>query len=176
MPFDAWQIDFEGAAKTRMNPQQQMDVESVDYRFGLLWTAKIENVSYKFGYSHVSSHGGDEFLLQTAGNIRRNFVRDSIMPGISAQVTPELRLYREVAYSFSVKGGTRPWQFQFGSEYAPLVSRPTSGGPFFARNVQLREAVNYKAGIATMTGWQWKGPDSGRTLRVGLQYFNGPTN
>ena len=26
-----------------------------------------------------------------------------------------------------------------------------------------------------MTGWQWTGPESGRTMRVGLQYYNGPS-
>lgn len=176
LPVDAWQIDFEGAAMTRMNPQLQMDVESVDYRFGLLWTAKQQNVSYKLGYFHVSSHVGDEFLLKTTEDARRNFVRESLVLGTSIQATPEIRWYGEVAYGFSVSGGARPWQFQFGSEYAALVSRPMRGGPFVAWNVQMREEVNFEAGATIMAAWQWKGTESGRTLRLGLQYFNGPTN
>lgn len=172
--LDVWQIDLEGAAMPRLNPHLQMDVESVDYRFGLLWTGKRDNVAFKFGYFHTSSHVGDEYLLENPTFERINFVRESLVLGSSVQATPEFRYYGEAAYAVSVSGGARPWQFQFGGEYAAIAERPTRGAPFSAINVQLREEVDYAAGITLMTGWQWKGPESGRTMRVGLQYYNGP--
>lgn len=174
--LDAWQIDLEGAAMPRLNPHLHMDVESIDYRFGLLWTGKLDNVAFKFGYFHMSSHVGDEYLLKNPTFERVNFVRESLVLGTSVQATPELRYYGEVAWANSVKGGAKPWQFQLGAEYAAIAERPTRGTPFSAVNVHLREEVDFAAGVTVMTGWQWKGPDSGRTFRVGLQYFNGPSN
>lgn len=174
--LDAWQIDLEGAAMPRLNPHLHMDVESVDYRFGLLWTGKKGNVAFKFGYFHMSSHVGDEYLLKNPTFQRINFVRESLVLGSSVQATPEFRYYGEVAWANSVKGGAKPWQFQLGAEYSAIAERPTRGAPFSAVNVHLREEVDFAAGVTAMTGWQWKGPESGRTMRVGLQYYNGPSN
>ncbi len=174
--LDAWQVDVEGAAMPRLDPQQQMDVESVNYRFGLLWTAKRDNVAYKFGYFHTSSHVGDEFLLKNPAFTRVNFVRESLVLGTSVQASPALRYYGEVGWAIAATGGAKPWQFQFGAEYSPLAPVQTQGAPFSAVNIQLREEVNYAAGVTLMTGWQWKDREFGRTFRVGWQYFNGPTN
>lgn len=173
--LDAWQIDLEGAAMTRLAPQQQMDVESADYRFGLLWTGKRDNWAFKAGYFHMSSHVGDEYLLKNPTFERINFVRESLVLGASVQATDELRYYGEVAWANSVKGGAKPWQFQLGAEYAPIAERPTRGAPFSAVNIDLREEVDFSAGVTAMAGWQWKGPESGRTMRLGLQYYNGPS-
>ena len=174
--LDAWQIDLEGAAMPRLNPHLHMDVESVDYRFGLLWTGKRDNLAFKFGYFHVSSHVGDEFLLKNPSYKRDNFFRESLVLGASLQATPEVRCYGEVAWATSVKGGAQPWQFQIGAEHSSIAEHATQGAPFSAVNVHLREEVDFAAGLTAMTGWQWKGPESGRSMRVGMQYYNGPTN
>ncbi len=173
--LDAWQIDLEGAVMTRLDPQQHMDVESADYRFGLQWTGKQDDWAFKFGYFHMSSHVGDEYLLKNPTFERVNFVRESLVFGTSLQTTQQLRYYGEVAWATSVKGGAKPWQFQLGAEYAAIAEQPTRGAPFSAVNVQLREEVDFAAGVTAMTGWQWTGPESGRTMRVGLQYYNGPS-
>lgn len=176
LDIDSCQIDLEGAAIPRLNPHLKMDVESTDFRFGLLWTALRDNVSYKIGYFHVSSHVGDEYLLKNPMFERRNFVRESFVFGRSSQVSPEVRTYGEFAWAFMAGGGAKPIQLQTGAEYAPIATSAKRGAPFSAINLQLRQEVGYAAGTNLMTGWQWKGPDSGRAFRCGLQYFNGPTN
>lgn len=176
LSLDAWQVDLEGAALPRLNPESQMDVESVDYRFGLLWTGKRDNIAVKFGYFHVSSHVGDEYLIRNPTFQRMNFVRESLVLGTSVQATSDLRYYGEVAWAMATNGGAKPWQFQFGSEYAEQSERPGRPAPFSAINIQLREEVGFAAGVTVMSGWQWTGPESGRTMRIGLQYFNGPSN
>ncbi len=176
LAINAWQIDLEGAVTTRMDPQQHMDVESADYRFGLLWTAKQENVAWKFGYFHISSHTGDEYLIKHPGFDRINFVRESLIFGTSIQATPNLRVYGETAYALSTKGGAKPWQFQFGGELAALQKSDLDGAPFAAANVQLRQEVDFEPGVTLMTGWQWTGNESQKTWRVGLQYYNGRSN
>ena len=174
--LDAWQIDLEGAALTRLNPELHMDVESVDYRFGLLWTGKQDQLAYKFGYFHLSSHVGDEYLLKNPTFERINFVRESVIFGTSFQATPERRYYGELAWATSVKGGAKPWQFQLGAEHSETAKIPTRGAPFSAVNLQFRQETNFASGVTVMTGWQWKGPESGCSFRVGLQYYNGPSN
>ncbi len=174
--LDVWQIDLEGAALPRLDPQLQMDVESIDYRFGLLWTARQDNVAFKFGYFHISSHVGDEFLSKNPDFQRDNFVRESLIVGSTLNPTPNVRLYGEFAWAFAYSGGARPLQFQLGAEHTSLPDSPGHGAPFSAVNLQLRQEVNYAAGVTAMSGWQWTGPDSGRTMRVGLHYYNGPTN
>ncbi len=173
---EVWQIDLEGAALARLDPQLQMDVESIDYRFGLLWTARHENWAFKFGYFHISSHVGDEFLIKNPDFQRINFVRENLILGTSLYPTPQTRLYGEFGWAFEYSGGARPLQFQFGAEHSSVPETPERGAPFSALNVQLRQEVGYAAGVTAMSGWQWTGPDSGRTMRIGFQYFNGPTN
>jgi hypothetical protein len=45
--------------------------------------------------------------------------------------------------------------------------------PFLAVNGELREEVDFGGGVNAMAGWQLTGPQSRRTLRFGLQYYNG---
>lgn len=79
--LDAWQLDVEGAVLVRLDPQEQMDLESSDYRFGLQWTGKRDNLALKFGYFHVSSHVGDEYIVRFPTFRRINYVRESLVLG-----------------------------------------------------------------------------------------------
>jgi hypothetical protein len=174
--FEKWQIDLEGAAMPRLNIQQFMDVESIDYRFGLLWTARQQNFSAKFGYYHISSHAGDEYLIKNPGFQRINYVRESLVAGLSTYLHPEVRTYGEAAWAFEHTGGAEPWLFQLGMEYSSERAARPHGAPFCAANVMLRQETSFAPGTTLMTGWQWIGPQSGRSFRMGLQYFQGPTN
>ena len=71
-----WQLDFEGAVMPRLDVLGAMDVESVDYRFGLLSTQSDGPTALKFGYYHISSHAGDEYLIRNPGIDRINYVRE----------------------------------------------------------------------------------------------------
>ncbi|MEZ6123970.1 MAG: DUF1207 domain-containing protein [Planctomycetaceae bacterium] len=176
LPVDVWQIDMEGSTKTRLNPHQQEDLESADYRFGLLWTGRRDNLSLKFGYFHVSSHVGDEYMVRHPTFERINFVRESLIWGASAQLNDNVRTYGEFAYAFHTSGGADKWQFQFGSEFAATPKFGRTGAPFLAANMQLREETDYQAGTNIIAAWQWKGRETGHAFRLGAEYFNGPTN
>lgn len=176
MDLDAWQIDIEGAAMVRLDPQEKMDLEAADYRFGLLWTGQRDNVSYKFGYFHTSSHVGDEFLIKNPTFQRINYVKESLIFGTSVQATEEWRMYGELAYGVIATGGAKPFQLQLGTEYAKQALRPTLGAPFVALNVEMRQEVDFTPGLSILTGWQWRNPETAKAFRVGLQFFNGPSN
>ncbi len=170
---EGWQWDFEGGVITRLNLRQSEDVEAADYRFGTLLTHSEGRWSTKFGYFHISSHVGDEFLLRNPNFERINYVTESLVGGRSYQYTDDLRLYGEMVVAFKVSDGAKPLQFQMGAEYTPRASHPMSGAPFAAVNLDLRQSVEYRPGFNLQTGWMWESPESGRRMRLGMQYYNG---
>lgn len=169
---EGWQVDIEGAAFPRLTLEEDRDLVSVDFRFGIPITFRQGQFETKFAYYHLSSHLGDEYSIRHPGVTRINFSRDALVWGVAFYPFQDARMYAEVGWAFCYDGGTRPWEFQFGIDYSPL--RPTGliGAPFFAVNGHLRQEVDFGGGFTLQTGWQWRG-DTGRLARVGLQYFNG---
>ncbi len=171
-----WQWDLEGAVMTRLDLLHAEDVESMDYRFGTEITAAEGPWAAKFGYFHISSHVGDEYLVRNPTFKRLNYVTESLILGGSYKPIESIRLYGEFAYSFHTAGGAKPFQFQTGAEYTPFATSIWHGAPFAAVNLQFREAVDYDVSTTLQLGWSFLGPDSGHRLRFGAQYGDGPTS
>ena len=152
------------------------DVESTDYRFGTEITAGEGPWAMKFGYFHVSSHVGDEYVIRNPTFQRINYVTESWVLGFSYTAADTVRVYGEMANSFSASGGAKRYQFQTGMEYTPIAKIPRFGAPFVAVNLDFRQSVNYDPATTAQVGWSFQGPDSDRRLRFGLQYANGPTS
>lgn len=171
---EGWQIDLEGAALARVAPTEpSAPLQGTDYRAGVQWTRRTGGTAYKAGYYHLSSHVGDEYLLLNPGFNRINYVRDSLVFGVTRDVTPDAQIYGEIGYALGADGGAEPLEFQFGAQYNPIADTGLRGAPFAAVNVHLREEVDFGGGINVMAGWRWRGAQSGRLLRIGLQYYNG---
>ena len=122
-PFlpEGWQLDIEGAAFPRL-AETSLDLIATDYRFGIPLTSRRGPYQWKLAFYHLSSHVGDEYLLNTApGFDRINFSRNAMVLGLGYFVTADLRLYAETGYGFLNDGGNQPWEFQFGAEYRPFV-------------------------------------------------------
>lgn len=169
-----WQLDLEGAALPRIDPTLvSTPLESCDYRVGMQWTRRRGAVAVKVGYYHISSHLGDEFLLNNPGFVRLNYVRDSLIFGVMRDVTPDVQVYGEVGYAVGVSDGAEPLEVQFGVQYLPIADTGLRGSPFAAINAHLREDVDFGGGVNIEAGWRWRGALSGHVLRVGLQYYNG---
>ncbi len=168
-----FQLDIEGGALVRLNPDINTDVEATDFRFGLIGTWRDGPWATKWGYYHISSHLGDEFLLRNPGFPRLNYVRDSAIAGVSYDVTPTVRLYGEAAYAIGNQGGALPLEFQYGVEYS---SRQTTWwAPFAGVNGHTREDNDWKTSINIVGGMQFRGAQSQRRLRLGVQYYEGPS-
>ena len=170
-----WQVDVEGAAILRLDPNEEMDVRSVDFRAGIPLSIAWGAHRIKLAYYHLSSHIGDEFLIKNPGFVRRNYVRDAIVLGYSRYLSERVRVYGEASWAFYADISD-PWQFQFGYEYAP--TRPTGilGAPFFAINGQLRQEVDFGGTTTVHTGWAWRGARAGRLLRTGLFFQTGKSH
>jgi len=171
-----WQLDMEGAVFARLTPEEKDDLDASDYRFGVPFTWSDGQNAAKFGYYHISSHLGDEFLLKNPDYPRNNYVRDGLLWGLSREMTPETRIYGEAGWAFSTDGGAKPWEFHFGSEYARRSVDERKAAPFAAIHANLREEFNYDGNLNVLAGWQWLGRESGRAFRVALQYFRGKSS
>ncbi|MDR1923143.1 MAG: DUF1207 domain-containing protein [Planctomycetaceae bacterium] len=174
---EGFQIDVEGSAHLRMDYDRQRDMDAMDYRFSLPITFGNKIWQIRTGYFHVSSHLGDERMIRlNAANLphkRINYVRESIVLGISYRVKPSMRVYFEIDYSTWLGELTRPWHFQFGAEYSsPYPVANLSCSPFAAVNVQLLQERSYDGNITIQAGLQWRN-NNGNLFRIGLQYFRG---
>jgi hypothetical protein len=173
-PANAWQIDLEAAALARVSPSEaSAPLQATDYRIGIQWTRRTGPFAYKAGYYHISSHVGDEYLIANPGFTRINYVRDSLVFGVTRDVVPDAQVYGEIGYAIGADGGAEPLEFQFGAQYNPTRDTGLRGAPFAAVNVHLRQEVDFGGGINMMAGWRWRNAENGRLLRVGLQYYNG---
>lgn len=169
---EGWQIDVEGAAFPRLDLENDRDLVSTDFRFGIPLTARCGRWEGKFGYYHLSSHLGDEYMVRYNTLDRINFVRDTLVLGVAFYPHPDWRLYSEAGWAFYTGGGSQPWEFQFGIDASSAEPTGICGGPFFTVNGRIREELDYGGNFTMQTGWQWRGR-TGRVARTGLQYFNG---
>lgn len=172
---EGFQLDMEGGAFARVDPTlESAPLEATDFRFGLIGTWRFGPLATKFGYYHLSSHAGDEFLLNNPGFVRVNYVRDSLLWGVSYDMTEDVRLYSEVGYAVGHEGGALPLEFQFGMEYSPMDCHAFRGAPFGAINGHFREDFDWIGSVNVVAGWQWRGPESKHALRLGFQFYSGP--
>jgi hypothetical protein len=167
-----WQFDIEGAAFPRMDLEHSEDLVASDYRAGMLLTTRQGPWEAKFGYYHLSSHIGDEYLILHPLFPRINYVRESLVAGVAFYLNPSLRLYSEAGWCFYEDGGAKPWEFQFGIDYSSPDPTGICGSPFFAINAHLRQENDFGGNMTVQTGWQWRGR-TGHLFRMGMQYFNG---
>lgn len=169
------ELQLEGAGLLRLDPEENMDVDSADYRIGapVAWGNRYYQM--KFGYYHLSSHLQDEFLHKHPGFDRLNYSRNVLLWGHSLYPTPELRFYFEAGWAFD-SDISKPWEFQFGVEYSPYYATGFRGAPFFAFNGHLREEVAFGGNFVGQVGWAWRGGPTSGLFRVGLDYYNGKSD
>ncbi len=170
-----WQLDVEGSAQLRLDLVETMDFRAVDFKAGPWLTYGIGPHAFKFGYYHLSSHTGDEFLLKRPGYPRLNFARDVLMVGYSRYLYDDFRIYAEAGWAFYTDV-SEPLEFQFGFEWAPSYATGPRGAPFFAVNGHLREELDFGGSITAQAGWAWRGDNNGHLMRLGLHYLNGGSN
>jgi hypothetical protein len=168
-----FEVQVEGAAFVRLDPGDEIDLRSSDYRFGIPLVFGIGRWQTKLGYYHMSAHLGDESLLKHLDFTRVNYLRDAIVWGNSYYVFDWMRVYGEMGYSFNNDGGSEPWEFQFGTEL--VQARPTGihGAPFLAVNGMSRQELDWGGNVCVQTGWAWRGWRSARLLRIGFEYLYG---
>jgi hypothetical protein len=172
---NGFQWDVEASTQVRLDVPEDVDVRSTDYRGGTQLTYGHDKHRVRFGYYHISSHLGDEFLIKHPGYNRLNFARDTIILGYSYYATPNFRLYGEIGYApYTIV--CDPWEVQFGFDWAPQQRTGIRGAPFVAMNGHLRQEINWSGNFTAQAGWAWRADESAHLLRLGVQYFNGASS
>lgn len=169
---EGFQVDIEGAGFPRLDLDHERELVSADFRFGVPFTFARNGWEYKFGYYHLSSHLGDEFLVRNPGYMRINYSRDVLVAAVAYRPTDTLRLYAEAGYAF-YDDVSEPWEFQFGVDYAPGAPTGCRGAPFAAFNGHLRQELDFSGNAVVQAGWAWRGGGPGHLFRVGVEYVNG---
>jgi hypothetical protein len=174
---EGFQIDFYGAALARLDLEQQEDLNSCDYVFGLPFTYGNEVWQVKFGYSHLSSHLGDEYAISHPGSLGRriNYSRDSAVLGGSYYPVPTWRVYGEVGLAAQRDDHAGPFTSQFGAEWSRPGPTRNQFVPFFAINGRLRNDDGMIGDMNIQTGWLQRGI-LGQTLRFGFDYYGGKSD
>ncbi len=170
---EGWQLDLEGAAFPRIDPIEGSEMDAVDFRAGILSTWRSGPIAIKAGYYHISSHVGDEYLLRNPAFPRIEYVRDSLICGMTYDLNDDLTVYGEVGYAVGHIGGAEPLELQFGFQYSPAAANGWCGSPFAAINGHLREEFGFGGNINIVVGRQWRGPETNHLFRAGFMYFNG---
>ena len=168
-----FEVQIEGAAFVRLDPGDERDMRSADFRFGVPVVYGVGRWQTKLAYYHNSAHLGDEFMIKHPTYPRINYVRDCIVWGNSYYLFDWLRLYGEVGWAFFTAGGAKPWEFQVGTEL--IQARPTGGrgAPFLAVNGFSRQELDWGGNVCVQTGWAWRGRRSEKLYRIGLEYLYG---
>lgn len=167
------QMDVEGATFTRVDVGTGTEVDAIDFRVGFLVTWRRGRTALKGGSYHISSHIGDEYLVRNPNFVRNDYTRESLIGGITQDLTDALSVYGEVGYAFRYQGGAEPFELQFGIQYNPQPREGWWGRPYAAINAHLRQEFDFARNINTVAGIQWRSRESLRVIRIGLQYFNG---
>ena len=170
-----FQLDAEGSAQVRLDIPDDIDVRSVDFRGGLFTTWGDRYHQTRFGYYHISSHLGDEFLIKYPEFDRVNYSRDVLVLGHTIYFCENLRSYAELGWAFATEISD-PFEFQMGLDYAPNYATGIHGAPFLAINGHLREEINYSGGFNMQAGWAWRSQNNGGLFRIGFHYFNGKSS
>ncbi|MGL6194740.1 MAG: DUF1207 domain-containing protein [Thermoguttaceae bacterium] len=173
---EGFQLDVEGAGKVRIDYEHDLDLLAADFRAGIPLTFGSKKVQYKVGYYHVSSHLGDEYMVRHNTFQRVNYVRDSVVMGISLRMGNSVRLYCETAWAFFCGEKTKPWEFQFGAEYSSRYPvGQLRGSPYAAINAHLFQELDFSGNLNVQVGWQWRGANE-HLFRLGFQYFCGSSD
>lgn len=172
---EGFQIDLEGAAFPRLDMEHKEDVVATDFRMGMPLSFGNRRFQTKFAVYHLSSHLGDEYMVRYQTFDRINYSRNVLVWGNSFYCTDDLRLYAEAGWAFYAVGGSEPWEFQFGAEYAPALPTGPRPAPFLAINTHLREEVDFGGNLVLQTGLAWRGSGGG-LFRAGMQYYSGKSD
>ena len=167
-----FQLDVEGAGLLRLDRNQELDFRSADFRAGVPLSFSFGQLQTRFGYYHLSSHLGDEFLLKNPGFPRVNYSRDVLFAGAAYWLSPRSRVYGEAGWAF-YSDVSKEWEFLFGYENAPRQATGVRGAPFFAAHAHLREELDFGGHATVQGGWAWRSAHDSGLLRLGLHYFNG---
>jgi hypothetical protein len=187
--FNVWpwcgimQLELEGALWAIFDPlHNSSPLLNADYYVGFPLTYAINNWSFRFRVYHISSHIGDEFLLDHPHFDRRNASAEYADFFVSNDFTDQIRLYAGVNYIFAQDDEFRctPWTFECGTEIRMRHlgfydwCDQLYGEPFLAMHFRFRKDFKHHIDQTYVLGYEFgKLTGLNHKLRFFIEYHDG---
>jgi len=172
-------------ANFNMNPAVQTNDEwaelvTSDYILSIPISDSRKNYSFRLRIYHISSHLGDEFMVNNPHVARKNPSFEAIDFFGSIQYLDSMRFYLGPGIILNSDSSypMEYWYFEYGFEFRPLVTKYNHprlyGSPFLAIDVQQWQLHNYRPSLTLQLGYEWsKLERAGRSVRIFGEYHNG---
>lgn len=177
------QIELQGAVWATFDPiSESSPLLNADYYVGVPITYAVDCWSFRLRGYHISSHLGDEFLINNPGYDRRNPSAEYLDFAASWQFTPQIRYYGMVGYIFHQDQSfpVAPFYMEAGTEVRFLqwgfLSRPDQlyGCPYFAIHWRYNADFKTHVDLTYALGYEFgKLCGLGRKMRIWLEYHDG---
>lgn len=177
-PRRSWQLGIEAGVISQFDIEHSTDNIGWDGVFRL--TAALQyhdDLHYKFGLQHVSSHIGDEYMADT-GRQRIEYTRGEWLAGVSWRFTGNWRSYAELGWGHVLRADQlqEPWRIEAGLEFQERLSRGHQiiGWPlawYTALDLSATEERDWAVNRTLQVGIELHQPL--RTWRIGLEYYRG---
>jgi hypothetical protein len=177
------QLEIEGAVWAIFDPlHESSPLIDADYYVGFPLTYLFGDWAFRARGYHISTHIGDEFLLDHPHFDRRNPSIEAFDFYVSYQYTRDIRLYGGIGWVACQDDSYRvgPFYAQVGSEirfsglgYRDYCNR-LYGEPFFAMDFYYQSHFKHHINSTFALGYEW-GKVSGirRKFRIFLEYHDG---
>ena len=156
------------------------ELVNTDYLVGLMLTYAYDKWSYRFRFYHISSHLGDEFLVNHPNFDRVNPSMECVDLFVSCQLTSAIRLY--VGPGIVVHSDTSyhidPFYIEYGTEMRwwgrKYFYHRLYGTFFFVANFRNWQENDMEFDTSLLLGYEWsKLQGVGRKIRIFGEYHNG---
>ena len=152
-PNLGWQLSFEGGFAGQFDIGYSWDNTGWDGFYGLLlaWKPK-ENLGFRVGSRHDSSHIGDEYSERT-GIQRNHYTREEGVLGVAWEIMPRWVLYSELGYGNGYAGSVTA-TVQGGTQYIGEQTYWKDRASFFcAFNARTYEESDWRTRITVQVGF-----------------------
>lgn len=143
--------------------EESAPLVNADYYVGFPLTYSIDNWVWRLRGFHISSHLGDEFLINHPGFNRVNPSAEYLDLTASYQWDCDLRLYAGLGLILHSDDSFKMRRFysEFGLDYyLPWLryyyeTSNVLGRPFFGAHFRVREEANYRYDGTMVLGYEW---------------------
>ena len=156
------------------------ELVTTDYLVGIPLSYAFDKWSFRLRIYHVSSHLGDEFMVNNPQVTRKNPSMEAMDFLAAFQFTEGLRLYAGPGWVMHSDHTypLDPLYIQYGGELRILGSKNfyhnLYGTPFLAINLRNWQEHDWRLDGTYMIGYEWsKLQGVGRKIRVFVEYHNG---
>lgn len=153
---------------------------TTDYILAIPITYAFDKWAFRFRVYHISSHLGDEYMVNHPTVKRLNPSFEAIELFSSYQATEEVRLYFGPGFVVNSDPSYRlkPVYLEYGTEIRLMKFQHhyhrLYGSPFFALDVQNWQETHFQFNVTTQLGYEWsKLQGAGRKVRLFGEYHNG---